>query len=195
MIYLKHLFRLVKTMNKMDQVQHSKPIWQKKLWSFIGYVVLFILLYSGLNWIRQPKMPIQGLASLHYTSMTADIPDQINFLQLSQKQPILIYFWGSWCHICHYTSPKINQLTQDYPNQIWSIAVQSGTNTDLHHYLQQYQYIFPVINDETGEIFQQWKGQVTPSYIVLYQGKIVYATTGLQPLWALKLRLKTAEWF
>lgn len=168
--------------------------WQKKLGSFLIYVLLFILMYSGLNWLRQPKMPVQGLATLTYSNLQHP-QNQIHLLQLSQKQPILVYFWGSWCHICHYTSPKINQLNTDFPNQVWSIAVQSGTNTDLRHYLQQYQYRFPVINDETGEIFQQWQGQVTPSYVVLYQGKMVYATTGLQPLWALKLRLKTAGWF
>ncbi|MGO2624779.1 MAG: protein disulfide oxidoreductase, partial [Psychrobacter sp.] len=38
-------------------------------------------------------------------------------------------------------------------------------------------------------IFDDWQGQVTPSYVVLKDGEMTQGLTGIQPLWSLKLRL------
>ncbi|MFS1537989.1 MAG: thioredoxin domain-containing protein [Candidatus Phlomobacter fragariae] len=34
---------------------------------------------------------------------------QVIIVELSEKKPLLVYFFCSWCGICRFTSPKIAQ--------------------------------------------------------------------------------------
>mgnify|MGYP003673400340 FL=1 len=76
-----------------------------------------------------------------------------------------------------------------------TIAVQSGSNQELRSYLDQHKFDFTTINDQQGNIFADWQGQVTPSYVVLENGEMTQGLTGIQPLWSLKLRLWLASVF
>ncbi|PIE46978.1 MAG: protein disulfide oxidoreductase [Gammaproteobacteria bacterium] len=117
----------------------------------------------------------------------------IDLAKMSKQQPTLIYFWGSWCGICKFSSPKINTLSeQGYP--VVSIAVSSGTNQVLANYMNEHGYSFKLINDSDGEIFTNWQGQVTPSYVVLKNGEMKQGLTGIQPVWSLKLRLWLSQY-
>ncbi|OAU97194.1 Membrane protein, suppressor for copper-sensitivity ScsD [Moraxella catarrhalis] len=133
--------------------------------------------------MRQPIMPVKPNLQLNDYQGTA-----IDIAAISQESPVLIYFWGSWCHVCTITSPKVNQLHQDGYSVV-SIAVKSGDDAQLGQYLQRHQYHFTTINDTDGQIFANWQGQVTPSFVILYQGKPVQRFTGIAPLWSLKLRM------
>ncbi|OAU96357.1 Membrane protein, suppressor for copper-sensitivity ScsD [Moraxella catarrhalis] len=128
-------------------------------------------------------MPVKPNLQLNDYQGTA-----IDIAAISQESPVLIYFWGSWCHVCTITSPKVNQLHQDGYSVV-SIAVKSGDDAQLGQYLQRHQYHFTTINDTDGQIFANWQGQVTPSFVILYQGKPVQRFTGIAPLWSLKLRM------
>lgn len=87
------------------------------------------------------------------------------------------------------TSPTINKLaeTNNYP--VVTIAVKSGSNQELQGYLAENDYEFTTVNDQDGQIFADWEGQVTPSYVFLKDGEMTQGLTGIQPLWSLKLRL------
>lgn len=152
--------------------------------------IIFILcsiIYSVANYWRQatmPNSPIIQLTDINHG--TLDIK------QLSEQRAILIYFWGSWCDACQHSTPKIQQLAHNIP--VISIAVQSGSNNEIHQYLQQYGYRLTVINDEYGEIFQQWQATVTPSYLIIKNGKMQQSFVGIQPLWLLKLRMAWADY-
>ena len=153
------------------------------LFGLLKYLLLFVVIYLLVNWWRQPVMPAQpNLHLMDYQGMPVDVS------AISQNSPVLVYFWGSWCGVCAVTSPKVSQLHQDgYP--VVSIAVKSGDDAELGQYLQQHHYEFSTINDSHGRIFADWQGQVTPSFVILHQGKMTQGMTGIQPLWSLKLRL------
>lgn len=78
-------------------------------------------------------------------------------------------------------------MANNYP--VVTIAIKSGDNQALNSYLTEHDYTFTTVNDEQGEIFADWQGQVTPSYVILKDGKMSQGLTGIQPLWSLKLRL------
>jgi thiol-disulfide isomerase/thioredoxin len=153
------------------------------------YALMFIVIYSAVNWWRQPIMPANPQLQLtDYQGQTVDLA------AMSHKRPTLVYFWGTWCSVCSFTSPTINKLGADnYP--VVTIAVQSGSNQELRSYLDQHQFDFITINDQEGNIFADWQGQVTPSYVVLENGEMKQGLTGIQPLWSLKLRLWLASVF
>lgn len=166
----------------------TKKTPQQKLLSilktFVIYGLVFIAIYSAVNWWRQPVMPANPQLQLtDYKGQAVDLA------AMSADQPTLVYFWGTWCPICSVTSPTIDKLsnTSNYP--VVTIAIQSGSNQELDNYLTENNFSFTTINDQQREIFADWQGQVTPSYVVLKDGEMTQGLTGIQPLWSLKLRL------
>lgn len=152
--------------------------------TLLVYGAIFVVIYTALSWWRQPVMPA------HPNLVLTDLAgNRLDLAVISQDRPTLVYFWGSWCHACAFTSPKVNQLAQNSAYPVISIAVHSGTNAELAYYLYQKNLTFTTINDEEGKIFADWQGQVTPSYVILKEGKMVQGLTGVQPEWSLRLRL------
>ena len=147
------------------------------------YGVMFVVIYTAVNWWRQPVMPTNPqLRLIDHQGQTVDLAE------LSHEQPTLVYFWGTWCSVCSVTSPTINKLAAT-ETPVVTIAVQSGSNQELQYYLTEKNHTFTTINDQDGRIFADWQGQVTPSYVILNNGKMTQGLTGIQPLWSLKLRL------
>ena len=55
------------------------------------YGVMFVIIYTAVNWWRQPVMPANPQLQLtDYQGQTVDLAE------LSHKQPTLVYFWGTW---------------------------------------------------------------------------------------------------
>ena len=148
------------------------------------YGLIVALIYTAVNWWRQPVMPANPQLQLtDYQGQAVDLA------ALSENKPTLIYFWGTWCPICSVTSPTIDKLAaaDNYP--VVTIAIKSGSDQELHTYMSEHNYRFTTVNDQEGEIFADWQGQVTPSYVILKDGKMTQGLTGIQPEWSLKLRL------
>ena len=154
------------------------------------YGLVFAVIYTAINWWRQPVMPANPQLQLtDYQGQSVDLA------AMSRDKPTLVYFWGTWCPVCRVTSPTIDKLTaaNDYP--VVTIAIKSGSDQELHSYLTEHNYQFTTVNDQEGEVFADWQGQVTPSYVVLKDGEMTQGLTGMQPLWSLKLRLWLSEVF
>lgn len=167
--------------------------WQKVfgfLKDGLTYLLIFLLIYTGINWWRQPKMPIDS--HLQLQNIQGEILD---ITKMSEEKPVLIYFWGTWCGVCRQTSPMVNRLAQKGNYPVLSIAVNSGEDSDITQYMHQKNLTFSTINDSEGKIFSAWQGQVTPSYVILQNGKMEQGFTGIQPTWVLLLRLKLAQIF
>ena len=149
------------------------------------YAIVFIAIYSVVNWWRQPTMP--AMPFLQFSSIDHQ---PIDIQKMSHERPVLVYFWGSWCPICRQTSPSVNEIAKTDEFAVVSIAVQSGDNQEVAHYLQQHQWQFVTVNDREGDIFAAWQGQLTPSFVIIKNGKMVQGLTGIHPAWELKLRLR-----
>ena len=167
-----------------------KPVknGKQKTWLIVKtallYGLIFLVIYTAINWWRQPIMPANPQLQLtDYQGQTVDLAS------LSANKPTLVYFWGTWCPVCKVTSPKVSQLarTSDYP--VVTIAIKSNDNDELAGYMSDRNFTFTTINDADGKIFADWQGQVTPSYVILKDGEMTQGLTGIQPLWSLKLRL------
>ena len=169
-------------------IAKPKKTLQQRVLSIIKtvliYGLIFAVIYTAVNWWRQPVMPANPQLQLtDYQGQAVDLA------ALSQDKPTLVYFWGTWCPICSVTSPTIDKLAAEGNYPVVTTAIKSGSNQELHGYLTENNYRFTTVNDKQGEIFADWQGQVTPSYVVLKDGEMTQGLTGIQPLWSLKLRL------
>lgn len=174
---------LIASDNATDNAPKTRSLWQRlRGWGVT--LLLFVVLYSVLSWWRQPVMPANPNLQLQdYQGQEVDIA------ALSTDTPVLVYFWGSWCGVCHITSPTINDLAATGAYPVVTVAIKSGDNQTLGQYLQTENLSFTTINDSDGRIFADWQGQVTPSYVIINEGKMTQGLTGIQPAWSLRLRL------
>jgi thioredoxin-like protein HI_1115 len=158
--------------------------YKKLLKNAISLLLTFVIISSVLDFIRKPTVPDNINATALY-----DLQGNPFFLpQLAQDKSTLLYFWGTWCGYCRYTSPAINDLAKEgYP--VVSVALRSGSTQEVADYLAEHQYSFTTVNDPRGELANQWEVGVTPTIIILHNGKMDLATTGWTSYWGLKVRL------
>lgn len=152
---------------------------------------LAILLIVGMviDWWRKPNAPI-GAAQIPYSTI---YHSQNNTLaKASANQTLVLYFWGTWCGICKHTSPTIEALRADGV-PVLGVAWGSGSDDNVRQYLRQNAWQFDTINDENGQMSQQWGVKVTPTIVLIRNGKMVHSTTGLASFWGLKTRIWLAN--
>lgn len=155
----------------------------------VWLVLIAAALIWGMDWLRSPQLP----ADLAQQPLTA-LQDEVNLATLSQDKPVLVYVWATWCGVCKLTTPTVAALSQS-GTQVVSVALRSGDDSRVATWLEKKGLQGPAVNDENGAVSQRWDISVTPTFIVLQQGKVVSTTTGWSSSWGLKLRLWWAEKF
>ncbi len=149
---------------------------------------LFIILSIVVDWFRKPTPPLQFAEQVFY-----DIRQQPKVIaQLSHERPMLLYFWGTWCSFCRFTSPSIQQFS-DQGIPVLSVALKSGSVKEVADYLNQNGYSFSVINDPEGDLSKAWDIQATPTILFIKNGKVINHTTGLTSSMGLKVRMALAD--
>ncbi len=160
--------------------------WLKQIAIFS---VIFLIMSFAVDTWRTKDIDRQALPALQGKTTTNEV---IDLKALSFEQPVLVYFWGTWCPICSVVSPSINTISEYYPT--YSVAMQSGNNETLQAYMNEQQYQFNVINDNNNRMAQSLGVQVTPLVMVISQGELVNFTTGYVSLFGLWWRMAWASW-
>ncbi|TQI81459.1 thiol-disulfide isomerase/thioredoxin [Serratia fonticola] len=151
-------------------------------------LLILILIGSGVMLLmdawRAPQAPI----AFHQQMLQTLDGEPVSLAQLSQDKPLLVYFWASWCGVCRFTTPYVAKLAANGGN-VLTVALRSGNNQQVEQWLARKNLQLPVVNDERGELSSQWQIGVTPTIVVIAQGKVVQSTTGWTSYWGMKLRL------
>lgn len=147
-------------------------------------MAIVLAIVAAMDWLRAPQAPVafdsQMLATLEGES--------VSLAQLSRERPLLVYFWASWCGVCRFTTPDVAQLRAEGAN-VLTVALRSGDDNQVAHWLSRKRLALPVVNDPRGELSAQWQVGVTPTFVVISQGRVVQSTTGWTSYWGMKLRL------
>lgn len=101
----------------------------------------------------------------------------VDLIAMSKDQPVILYFWATWCQGCKFVTPTVNWLSDTYP--VVSVALASGPDARLQRYMATHGYQFDTINDNQGNYSQSWGIRVTPSIVIIKDGKIRGITTGI----------------
>ena len=164
----------------------NRKFGRLRRWAREGIILVLLTLAVvwGVDRYREPTLP----ASFSATPMQSIDGNIHDISALSQERPLLIYVWATWCSICRFTTPSVNQLAEEGGNVI-SIAMRSGDNAKLERWVEKKQLKMPVINDEIGSLSKQWQVSVTPTLLIVSKGNVVSTTTGWTSYWGLKLRM------
>jgi thiol-disulfide isomerase/thioredoxin len=161
---------------------------RSKLRRWMRELVVLLLLAMAVMWgmdqLRKPVLPAD-FSGMPMQTLTGS---QVDLAALSADRPQLLYIWATWCGICRYTTPAVDEMAEQGAN-VMTLAMRSGDDQELTRYLQKRQLSMPVINDARGNLARQWQVGVTPTLVVISKGKVVTATTGWTSAWGMKLRL------
>jgi thiol-disulfide isomerase/thioredoxin len=147
-------------------------------------VVLFIIAFSAIRMWQQRDM-IKGMApDLRGMTLTG----QPYILPVHPGHPVLVQFWATWCPICRAEQDSIAALAKKY--DVMTIAMQSGKEEEVVHYLNKQGVQFPVINDANGGITNAWGVHAVPvSFIIAADRRIRFIEVGYTTKVGLESRL------
>ena len=152
--------------------------------SLIQALLLFILISVAVDWWRKPNQPMQASSD----SLRVINGSSTSLETLSKERVAVVYFWGTWCHICSYTSPTIDRLHQNGIPTL-GVAVHSGSDTEIRSYMKEHQLQFPTVTGSDYQLAANWKIAVTPTIILIKNGKMIHHTSGLSRYWGLRSRI------
>lgn len=173
----------------MTETVTPRPRWRR--WSKEAlWLLLFALIISTvLDLWRSPALPEGSPLPV----LTLQDGTQADLQAMSRDRPLLVYYWASWCGVCRFTTPTVEQLWQEGEN-VLTVALRSGSDEPLRAGMAKKGLTFPTHNDESGDLAARWQVGVTPTFLVIKDGALVSSTTGWSSAWGLRLRLLWASW-
>ncbi|WHF34997.1 protein disulfide oxidoreductase [Aeromonas salmonicida] len=172
-------------MEAKPSLPHRLRRWGKEaLWLLLFGVVIS----TALDFWRSPALP-EGNP---LPTLTLQDGTTADLQAMSRERPLLVYYWASWCAVCRFTTPTVEQLWLDGEN-VLTVALRSGNTQQLSKGMGKKGLTFPTHNDERGELAARWQVSVTPSFLIIKDGKVVSTTTGWSSGLGLKLRLAWAS--
>ncbi|GAJ48430.1 protein disulfide oxidoreductase [Aeromonas salmonicida] len=172
-------------MEAKPSLPHRLRRWGKEaLWLLLFGVVIS----TALDFWRSPALP-EGNP---LPTLTLQDGTTADLQAMSRDKPLLVYYWASWCAVCRFTTPTVEQLWQDGEN-VLTVALRSGNTQQLSKGMGKKGLTFPTHNDERGDLAARWQVSVTTSFLIVKDGKVVSTTTGWSSGLGLKLRLAWAS--
>ena len=147
----------------------------------IFFVIITILanavsLYKSSNLNKEP---------LKLTNIT--LLDGKEYI-LSDDKPTLVHIWATWCPTCKIEASNIQTVSQYY--NILTIAVKSGSNSEIQSWMSEGKYNFNVINDTSGLIASEFNIGAYPTTFIYNKNKeLVFSDVGYTSTWGLFLRM------
>ena len=140
-------------------------------------LVFFTLFSAAIDLWRSRDIPTDNLPDLQAMTLNGNVVD---ILAMSYQEPVLIYFWGTWCPVCSFVSPSVDVMASQY--SVVTVAMNSGVDEKLSQFLTHKQYDFPVINDQRGRLAHDWSVNVTPTLMVIKDGELQFYSSGFTSL-------------
>ena len=154
----------------------------------LAEIIFFLLIYLGMRAWMQRDLVSGNPPAIHVVDMQGSETSLDDY----QNQPLLIHFWASWCKICRFEQGAISSIAENWP--VLTVAMQSGTDEQVAHFMNQNNLNWKTINDESGKISDQYgiKG-VPTSFIIDSAGTIRFRESGYTTATGLRLRLWLAD--
>jgi peroxiredoxin len=187
-----------------NRISGDRPYWSKQAWARQGFVLWIaagliltagwmVWRNNGTLWNHAPKagqdQPMVGIrkgdAAPDFT--LSDLHGNPVRLSDFRGKIVLVNFWATWCPPCKAEVPHLQQLYENYGNNVVILGVNS-TRTEkgresVRSFVAEQQISFPVVLDEQGEVERTYQVLGYPTTYLLdsrgvvqhkFQGPIQY---------------------
>jgi thiol-disulfide isomerase/thioredoxin len=164
-----------------------RPRW--RVWAGrAGFALLLVAVVIGVRFYQQRTLA-EGPAPV---TRAALLNGQVFDLAAWRGEPLLVYFWASWCPVCRLEQGAIAALVRD--QRVVTVAMQSGSSAEVAKYLREQGLEIPVINDPDGALAARWGVRATPSFFIVDgTGAIRFREVGYTSEPGLRLRMWLAR--
>lgn len=166
-----------------DSAEASTADWK------VGLASAAIALACLLVLVLLPRLARSSAASMKRPAppialrIVANAEEGSRFkLEDVQGRPVLVDFWAFWCGPCKQVSPIVDRVAKKYEARgLVTIGVSvDGDDEDARAAARAFGMTYPVLQDETHLVQQEYGITKLPSLVVIDRtGKIVGTTEGL----------------
>lgn len=152
--------------------------------------------WNGWFWLTLPVL-FFGLSAVLDRGLVREIPPPLATSDLNGKpfawadaagRPVLLYFWATWCPLCGAMQNSLTSVDADH--QVITVALQSGTESELRAYLQTQGLAWRVISDPAGLIGARYGLRGVPAlFFIDRHGRIRFTATGYTTEIGIRVRL------
>ncbi|MFM5213034.1 protein disulfide oxidoreductase [Aeromonas hydrophila] len=164
------------------------PRWRRWGKEALWLLLMALVISTLLDLWRSPTLPAGAMEA----PFTLQDGTTTSLAEQSRGKPLLVYYWASWCGVCRFTTPTVEQLWQQGEN-VLTVALRSGSDDQLRAGMAKKGLAFPTHNDERGALAARWQVGVTPTFLIIKDGTLVSSTTGWSSWLGLKARLLWAS--
>ena len=156
----------------------------KKILKEIVVTLLMVFVISVvLNYIRKPDT--ETILSNIKVSLISG--DEVT-LRGDGKKPIVVHFWATWCPTCKLEAPNLESIKDEA--HLITIAVNSGTDSELGAFMKERGYTYDVVNDREGRLSKKFGvGAFPTTFIYDSNGSLEFSEVGYSTTLGLKARL------
>jgi len=106
----------------------------------------------------------------------------------NRDKPLMVHLWAPWCPTCKLEADNINRISKYY--EVITIAVDSGTDYEIHTYMQEHDLDYKVINDNKNIISDKLNTHVLPTTLIYDKNqKLVFSEVGYTSSFGLFIRM------
>lgn len=161
----------------------------KKFFKEIAIALLILFVISNVfSYLRKPVLQDEALPSAVFQTIEEK---ELDFKSYEGK-PLLVHFWATWCPVCRMETANIERVSKKY--QVVTVAVQSGSDSEIKAFMKEKEASFAVINDGSGELSKRFSVEVFPTtFIYDGKGKLIFTEVGYSTTAGLLARMAWAE--
>lgn len=153
-------------------------------------LVIFIAIIFGVRAWQQRDMPSGAAPALHGQTLSG----QRYTLPSHPGKAVLVHFWAAWCPICRHEQGSIEEISKNHPDNVLTVAMQSGPSAAVSRHMREQGIEFPVLNDPDGALSRSWGVHAVPaSFIIGPDGTIRFVEVGYTTGLGLRIRLWLAD--
>lgn len=182
-------------MNNNENKEEAPKTVKKKKSSLLDWGIQAIVLVSiffAITWWQQRNMLSTEQEQLAPAFSLISMQDElIHFDPTKQSKKTLIYFFATWCGICHASIDNIEDIKESVGDSVnfYAIALDWKTKSEVEDFLAQHDLTIPVLLGNQ-EVWRNYQISGFPSYYVIDKdGKIASKDMGYTTELGMRIRL------
>lgn len=99
-------------------------------------------------------------------TLTAADGSEIVLSEVVDEQPVILFFWATWCPFCKALMPHLQSIRLEYGDQVEILAIQIRDKADAVAFIEEAGYAFTVLShgDAVADLYDVY---ATPGVILV----------------------------